>query len=323
MQEILERVGRHLDIAKPEALLPSAVGWSRADGEDGRVVIHVEVDADTLCGDFQTDAASSPARAWCLAAWLEELGTPARAEIVVRGNRTGPVEHFRRSLFLLDEYLQLVPELISCRGASRWTWPRDPVFNVEGKRDYRKAPRGAEAKLAATLRADPAVRAQLEGLVGKPVEPLRDQLPMGLFEGEVDRTSIWTPGGSSAVDLWTRTVDKQELHLFELKAGKAKGMGILPEALYYARMLSYVRDRRTIEFHPSGDGMNAARGCSRVFMWLSAPTLHPLVFHPTHGSAPLRRLGAALAPHRVQLGVLPVLAGESAAFLTDQRWAPQ
>lgn len=322
MQEILERVGGHLGIARPEVVLPSAAGWSRVDGADGRVVIHVEIDAETLCGDFQTDGASSTTRAWCLAAWLEELGTPARAEIVVRGTRTGPIEHYRRSLFLLDEWVQLLPELLSCRGASRWAWPRDPVFNVEGKRDYRKAPRGAEARLAAALRADLSVRGQIEGLLGKPVEPLRDLLPMGLFEGEVDRTTHWTPGGSSAVDLWTRTVDRQELHLFELKAGKARGFGILPEAFYYARMLGYVRDRRTIDFDPSGDGMSAARGCSSVFMWLSAPALHPLVYHPTRGSAPLRRLGTALAPLRIHLGVLPVVEGANPSFLTTGCWTP-
>lgn len=320
MQEILERVGRHLDIARPEVLLPSAVGWSRDESPDGRVIIRVEVEADVLCGDFQTDDASSPTRALCIAAWLEELGTPARVEVVVRGIRTGPVEHHRRSLFLLDEYVQLVPELMSCRGASRWAWPRDPVFSVEGKRNLRKAPRGAEPKLVAALRADPGIRSQLESVLGRPVEALRDQLPLGLFEGEVDKRRIWTP--PSAVALWTRTTDKRELHLFELKAGKSRAFGVLPEAFYHTRMLGYVRDRRTIDFDPSGDGMNAARRCSKISMWLSAPGLHPLVYHPARGSAPLRRLGAALAPHEIQLGVLPVHVGEPPGFLTEQRWTP-
>lgn len=322
MQEILERVGGHLGITRPETLLPAAAGWSRTEGADGRVIIHVEIEADTLTGDLPSDDASTPLRAVCLAAWLEELGTPAAAEIVVRGTRTGPIEHFRRSLFLIDELVQLVPELFSCRGASRWAWPRDPVFNVEGKRDYRKAPRGAEAKMAAALRADPAVRGQLEALFGKPVEPLRDQLPVGLFEGEVDKSKRWTPGGASTVDLWTRTVDRREMHLFELKVGKSRPFGILAEAFYYARILSYVRDRPVIDFDPSGDGMTAARGCSSLFMWLSAPGLNPLVFHPTHGSAPLRRLGAALSPLRLQLGVLPVQEGATPGFVAAQRWTP-
>lgn len=321
LDALLERVGRHLGIAQPAAILPSAARWSGGEGADGKAVVHLEMDADTLTGDLVGDEASSPLRAVCLAAWLEELGTPARAELVVRGTRTGPIESFRRSLFLIDELGQLLPELFSSRGASRWAWPRDPVFNVEGTRNLRKAPRGTEAKLAAALRANPAVRAQLEELTGKPVEPLRDQLPVGLFEGEVDKARRWTPGGSSAVDLWTRTVDRREMHLFELKAGRSRPFGVLAEALYYARLLSYVRDLPAIDFDPSGDGMTAARACSTLFMWLSAPGLHPLVHHPAHGSAPLRRLGAALAPARVHLGVLPVREGEAPAFVTPERWS--
>jgi hypothetical protein len=320
MQELLDQVGRHLDIARPESLLPAGTQWSREEGADGRTIVRLEIEPDVLCGDIQDDGASSPTRALCLAAWLEELGTPARAEVVIRGTRSGAVEHYRRSLFLLEEYARLAPDLFSCRGALRWAWPRDPVFNVEGKRDLRKAPRGAEAKLAAALRADPAVRDQLEKVVGAPVEPLRDQLPVGLFEGEVDRKTHWTPGGSSAVDLWTRTMDKRELHLFELKAGKSRPFGILPEAFYYARMLSYVRDRPEIDFDPSGDGMTAARRCSQLVMWLSAPGLHPLVYHPTRGSAPLQRLCAGLALSRVRLGVLPVEDGATPAFSIARVW---
>ena len=81
----------------------------------------------------------------------------------------------------------------------------------------------------------------------------------------------------------------------------------------------HVRDRRSIEFAPTADGMSAVRNAKHLKMWLAAPKAHPLVWDPKHGSAPLDAINAALAPSNVTIGVMPVTL-EPPTLHLDQRW---
>lgn len=321
MDDILRRIGDHIGVDQPRSLLPSGSDWSCVEDAEGRVVVRVEMDAGLLDGDIQADGPSSPSRALCFAAWLTELGTPARAEVVVHGRPAEDNQLVRRSLFLLNEYERLLPDLFGYSCDAAWAWPPSPVFNVEGRRDPSRAPAGGERRVVWDLINSPTAVTELTRLFG-PIETPQDQLPVGLFQGKVSAPTAWTPGGGCAADMWTVTHDGRDLHLFEVKLRGNEPLGVLPEAFYYTRLLAYVRDDAEIRFRPSGVGMNAARACARVFMWLSAPKLHPLVFHPEHGSPPLRRLGEALAPRQVQLGVLPLRQGADLGFAVDRCWAP-
>jgi hypothetical protein len=84
-------------------------------------------------------------------------------------------------------------------------------------------------------------------------------------------------------------------------------------------MLSYVRDRRFIDFAPTADGLSAVRRAKHLKMWLAGPAPHPLVWHPEHGSAPLDALNAALLKHHVTIGVMPVTL-EPPTLHLDRRW---
>lgn len=321
LDTLLQKVGTHLGVSKPASLLPADVPFSATADEDG-VRITVSIEAEELGEDFAKDGPSAPTTALCLAAWLTRLGEPARAEINVLNAQFEQTPAQRRSAFLLAEYAALLPNLITLSGQQSWEWPPDPVFNVESRRSIKAKGRGHNGRLAQALASDRDLRESLGQLDGS-VEALRSGLPVGLYNEGVMPGAGWTPGGTSAVDLWTRTRDRHTVHLFELSATRKTPTSILAEAFYYSRMLSYVRKRHSIEFAPSADGMSAVRNCRHIKMWLVAPSMPPLVWHPKHGSAPLDALNKALTGERLSLGVIPATV-EPAKLHLDALWpAPE
>ncbi|MFT7625929.1 MAG: hypothetical protein ACI9WU_005121, partial [Myxococcota bacterium] len=218
IEKVLEQVGGHLGIKRPSDLLPADTEWSASKDEFGTWTITVALNGETFEDDFQKDGPSAPSRALCLAFWLEHMGQQARVRVEI-GETGRHTPGLRRAAFILEEYAQLFPRTLKVIGAPVWRWPRDPIFNVEGKRSGKGRGRGKEGKLARELCANRAIRESIASLDGD-IEPLRDQLPVGLFSEEVNKENHWTPGGSAAVDLWSRTRDRKVVHLFELKVGK-------------------------------------------------------------------------------------------------------
>jgi hypothetical protein len=317
LDSLFQKVGDYLGMSKSQRTVPPGAEWSVVEDDDA-LRIGVTIEAELLNEVFEKDGASSPTFALCLAAWLTRMGEPARAEITVLNTSLRQTPDQRRAAFILHEYEQLLPGLFTVSGAPRWSWPPAPVFNVESRRSARVKLRGRHGQLAQSFAGDRDLREVL-GQVDGPVEPLRSGMPVGLFSNEVSPDTLWTPAGASAVDLWTRTRDHRVVHLFELKAKGKASVGILPEALYYSRLLSYVRDRRSIEYAPTADGMSAVRNCHQLRMWLAAASLHPLVWHPECGSAPLDALNTQLTRDRLSLGVMPVTV-DPPTLGVNERW---
>lgn len=72
--------------------------------------------------------------------------------------------------------------------------------------------------------------------------PLTDeQLPVGLFTGEVAGANALTPGGASGLDIWQ--LDGDTLRIFELKIDGNKKVGIISELLFYVGTLKLLADR--------------------------------------------------------------------------------
>ena len=317
IDSLLEKVRAHLGASKKFNQLPEGSEWSATEDADG-IRVGVTIPAELVGEDPGKDGPSAPIRALCLAAWLRRLGERARADIHVVTDNSVQTLGQRRASFLLHEYAELLPELVTVRGAVPWEWPSVPVFNVESRRSAKSKGRGRNGQLALAFAGDRELRERMAALDG-PVEPLRNQLPVGMYSGEVNRDTGWTPAGKTAVAMWTRTRDRQVVHLFQLEATPRGKVGTLAEALYYARMLSYVRDRSLIEFAPTADGLSAVRGAKHLKMWLAGPAPHPLLWHPEHGSAPLDALNAALLKHHVTIGVMPVTL-EPPTLHLDRRW---
>ncbi len=268
--------------------VPSQVQWN---WDSLSRTVQLTVSTDVLCGNFQAVAPASPAFAVAVAAALErvqassvQVHVQVDGQVPTRGNR---LLHFRRSLFLLSTYAELLPRFTY--DGPPWTWPADPVMHGEGDRRNRKVPTGGEALLEHRLAGSASALAAFSEAV-EPISRFETQLPLGLFEGSVSAATEWTVRSKSAVDMWAEGADV--MHLFELKVPGNQPLGILPEALYYARMLDAVR-RGRVRVPASAVGGNVARRASGIVMWLCGADYHPLVCHPAWGAPVLDLLNGA------------------------------
>ena len=299
--------------------VPSGATWSTRTGQingEGVLHLHVDLTVDALAADFQKDLPAAPSFLLCLAYWIERAtGVKTRCKVRFHGDPpTGGSKllHWRRSLFLLHELDTILGERFAVEAPDRWRWPSRPVLNAP--KSARSTAAGEDDKpehrLEAYLCREPAALDSFFKEV-TPITRFRRQLPVGLFEGKVSKDTAWTPGGGSQIDLWAQSPDGRVLHLFELKAltrsrkPNAK-VGIIPEALYYARLLHHVRvglgDGRQIE--GGGEGVEAARKAEKVVMWLVAPAYHPLVF--LDQETPLEWVNEGMAGDGVEIRGLPI-----------------
>jgi len=319
---VREYLGRRIKV-------PSGASWTAEKQADDVLNLVVDLTVDALAADFQKDLPAAPSFLVCLAYWVERA-TSAKTRCLVRVHGEPPTEgsrllHWRRSLFLLAELEAVIPERFAVEAPDRWRWPERPVLNapLSTRSTEARDDSNPEHRLEAYLCREPAALDSFCKVV-TPITGFRRQLPVGLFEGKVAKETALTPGGGSQVDLWAQSPDGGILHLFELKALTRSGkpnakVGIIPEALYYARLMHHVRvgldDGRQIE--GGGEGVEAARNAENVIMWLVAPGYHPLVYSGQETS--LARLNEGMAAEGVELRVLPIELDDEGLLA---RWRP-
>ena len=167
------------------------------------------------------------------------------------------------------------------------------------------------------LEVQVANSASLLAAFPEPLAALHRQRPVGLVAGRVAAASAWTPGRASQVDLWGCSPDGRVAHLVELKTVKNTHVGILPEALYYARLLHHLRTGRVAG---GGDALASIRGAERLVMWWVAPAYHPLVY--LAGRSPLASLNAGMVADGVELRILPIELDASGVrrWRAAERW---
>lgn len=279
--------------------LDTRVVWSL---RGGRVV--ATIDAALLTKNFQAASACGATYAWCLAWWL---GVPGCDVEIVCSPDAPPAPdptqntrlHWNRSVFVLAEYDRLLGDRFRLTlPRSPWKWPADPVINAPlSARSATAGNRQPEHELEVRLTQDPEFRAAF-GRAVEPLGPVQRQLPIGLFDRSVSGRTHHTPGGKSQVDLWALSEDGQTLHLFELKAPGNEPLGIVPEALYYGRILEEVARGRIRESVAAGFG-----NVDKVVMWLLAPEYHPLL--GASENSPLAWLRAGLQGSRLDVRFAP------------------
>ena len=64
---------------------------------------------------------------------------------------------------------------------------------------------------------------------------INHQFPVGIFHEKVSRTTHYTTGGKSAIDIWA--IKNDCLSIFELKEPKNKPLGIISELMFYTNIL--------------------------------------------------------------------------------------
>lgn len=104
------------------------------------------------------------------------------------------------------------------------------------------------------------------------------QLPVGVFENKVSKsTSIFT-GGKSAIDIWGFNKEN-ELLVFELKADNNEKVGIISELYFYVCVLQSVRTQ--IFKHENcldkNEHLLKIPPTKKIKAYFLSPTLHPLV----------------------------------------------
>ncbi|HOX44522.1 MAG TPA: hypothetical protein PK668_13050 [Myxococcota bacterium] len=296
---------------------PGVGKWSTSsEGEDLR--LELEMDVAKLAGSIQGNAAASPTFLWVFAWWLKRLeGAEVRSRLTLTGQVPGRnLLHVRRNAFVLNEYCMLLGDRFEIRGTQLpWEWPNEPKFNVEsGERDcdLLKVEPGSEAWFERLLcgGAGEQIREALNARLspGERFTDMRRQLPVGMFDRKVNDANRWTLGGKAAVDAWALSDDKNVLHLFELKVKRNVKVGIIPEALYYASVVSFIRDAESPMGTEKSQVFSDMRELHpRIVMWLVAPSFHPLV-HRKRASgwvSPLEDLNEALVKRRIEFRILP------------------
>ena len=120
----------------------------------------------------------------------------------------------------------------------------------------------------------------LAAALGVDFTHLDNQFPVGLFSGEPSRTTRVTPGGKSAIDIWG--VDKSgAAHVFELKKGGEKRVGIISELMFYAYVIADIQSG-CIKCDEKHNGMadaihKASHGKPNVKAHFLVPDLHPFI----------------------------------------------
>jgi hypothetical protein len=284
-------------------IVPAGRPWQVVDqGSDG-IVLDVELPTATFGANLQNDLPATPFFALCIAWWFERA-TGQRADVRIRliggaPTNLGAQLHVRRAQFLLDETARLLGSRFTVSPAPGWRWPARPILNAPrvGRSDRHNRDPLSEHALAVHISStQPLIRA-----FPAPVAFLHRQFPVGLFDGVVSKATAWTPGGASQLDLWGPSPDGRVLHPIELKTVRNSKVGILPEALYYLRLLQYVRRGQVGGGHPDLDYIRRA---DRIVMWLVAPEWHPLVY--LRGQSPIAWLNEAMVGDGVEMRVLPI-----------------
>jgi len=341
-RDVLQKVREYLDrgVTVPAADdANESIAWSAEEASDGGVTLRAVVAGEVLEADFQKDGPAVAAFLIALAFWSERAlgGVPVRCRLDVKRFDTQPsataLQHRMRSLFLLAEYAALLGSRIEVVTADRWEWewPRVPTLNAASKPRAKAAKDvggGVTGKSEQQLELEISNSRAMRDSFPTPYPPpsyISRKFPVGLFDGEVMKASAWTPGGASQVDLWGASKDGSVLHLFELKKQTpSPKLGILPEALFYARLLGYVRRARRVatpEIECQDEywqGYVEARRAKHVVMWLIAPwdSYHPLLC--SKGQSPLSWLNEGLAKEAIELRILPFDADDGGAL----RWRP-
>lgn len=127
---------------------------------------------------------------------------------------------------------------------------------------------------------------------------MQQQLPAGLFEGTVSKSTQAFTGGKSAIDLWASDPDKG-LALFELKTADDCKIGAISELFFYTCL---IRDLANGLFRFKGDAKTeqSIRDAKAVSGFLVSSRIHPLLDNNTLFAV----LNTAFAPQGMHFGYI-------------------
>lgn len=290
MKDVLKVVGDY--VGSTRLRVPSPGAW-RVDG--GRLV--VQFDGKLLTKDIQKDGPAIPTYALALSYWYERATGQALPAVVDVVGAIPTTLHGNRGRFMLTELDRATGDRLTVRGLTPWEMPEAPVMNSPGQ--PREANHGRDEHNAEVL---------LMKQVKTPLGRLRRQFPLGLFNGKKSDATRVFPGKGAQADLWGYDPDTRTFHLCELKVRDNAPLGIVPEALTYARLLQQFVAHPAARWSEEWEGAQAVRAAERIVVWLMCEKFHPLLFGDR--GSPLAWLNAGPLRDVLEFRALPATFGE-------------
>jgi hypothetical protein len=142
------------------------------------------------------------------------------------------------------------------------------------------------------------------------------------FSAVVSVRKPGTPACKSQIDMWTTGKKGEIFYSFELKCGNNRPTGILAEAFYYARMLSYAQ-QNIVRVSSTAKGLQAVRRARVIAIILTGPSFHPLVYSTVRGErdSPLSLFNDALRGNHMGFLILRYERGaEEFRWCVDDMW---
>jgi hypothetical protein len=266
--------------ATPRAIkLPSKLGIEKI--EKGLLL---QVDAESVKANMQSDAAAVESWALVLRLWLGEKRVP---HIVVDWDAPSdaPDGHYERFLYRMYQFSKLFPGWFEVADAQKLQKCKalcgtQLILNVASRRASQSQPRttSREYQLEAELIKS------LQFCEHFSLQRVDRQFPVGLFAGKVAADTRIFTGGKSAIDIVGVGKDDR-FWIFELKAGHNFKVGILSELLLYTSLIREAAQKPPrIQFdNLKGNprvGPEDVRNCTGINAVMLVENLHPLLEHP-------------------------------------------
>lgn len=134
---------------------------------------------------------------------------------------------------------------------------------------------------------------------------INHQFPVGIFHEKVSRTTHYTTGGKSAIDIWA--IKNDCLSIFELKEPKNKPLGIISELMFYTNILDDILSHRIMYEEESKNVKLAVEGDIRGFK----------KFHEVYEKGSINKIESIFLADNLH----PLLSDELIDFINDSpRW---
>lgn len=110
------------------------------------------------------------------------------------------------------------------------------------------------------------------------VGKINRQLPVGIFNGKINKDSSIFTGGKSAIDLWGIYENNNDLLLFELKGKKNIKIGIISELYFYSCIMRWLKSGSgQLKHKKPNDQLQKMAKPGKIKAYFLVPKIHPLI----------------------------------------------
>lgn len=262
--------------------LPSRIDFNLDGGE-----LTLDLPWESTIRNMQEDNSAFEGWAFVMKRWISTI-RKVKIKWVDPPNEITPnqEQHYQRFLFRVSklekayDWMEIDGSNRDSLSRSKYSGNKDLLLNTpSGKRSRNTIPKKPlidykESELEMLIVNDPGISNDFRKAFG--LVHLDNQLPVGVFDGNVsEKTKIFT-GSKSAIDIWGINKNN-ELCLFELKDALNKKVGALSEMFFYASLMNDVRNN-IVKFDINNhSGLDRISETNSINCYLLAPEMHPLI----------------------------------------------